>query len=397
MPNPRTLAILLFSVGGCSSSAGPSGPSAAELQAFTRVSNVLLVPVDVGGTTGLLGVDTGDPFVLLNPTTFPKAPAVGAVGTLSVESDDLTNVQVITSSLSPTSPDPAITLGGLLGCTVLCSSVVTFDYRDALFTFGDTSSASGLLAPTQVAFSLEGGSTMQLGGVQLTVPTSRIVVSVAIEGATHRMIVDTGASAVTVDQSVFAALTSDGRVQRSGGMLESTSGASTASVTRAKTISVGGVQAQAVVVAYDPSFDSNLAAISTDAGETIEGSLGGTFLENFNLTIDYPNRALHFAPYADNSFIIDPAEALGFVVETMGNGVNVAAVVPGTDAAAKGVQVGDAVLAIEGQTLASLTVSQLGVLMGGKVGSTKAVQFGAAQTLANQTVSIKVDEFLPLP
>jgi hypothetical protein len=390
---------------GCSSSSpsqGTSGPplaSAADIEALSRVTNLLFVPVDVGGTTGLMFVDTGDPFLLLNPATFPHAPTpVGNVSTVSVESTDLSNVQVLTSSQLPNSPDPSVSIGGLLGCTVICGSVVSFNYRDVVFTIGNPVTPSGLMPATTFGFSFKGGETLQSCGTNVTVPRSRVVVSVEIEGSPHTMVVDTGASAVTVDASVYAALTADGRAQFTGGMVMTTSGSSAAAFTRAKSISVGGVEVDGVVVSHDPSFDTNLADVSMDAQETIEGSLGGTFLDNFYVTIDYPNSELHLARYADTSFIIDPAENLGFALElTSAGGFLVDKVFSGTDAATKGVSAGDTILAIDGVELASQTLSQAAILASGKVGTTKSVQFGAAAKLANKTVSIIVGNLLPLP
>jgi S1-C subfamily serine protease len=371
-------------------------PSAAEILAFTRVLNIIVVPADVAGTTALLGIDTGSPFVLLNPTTFPRAPAVGSVSSMSVDADTLQNVPVITSSISPTSPDPAVPLGGLLGCAFVCNSVVSFDYRAALFTIGNPVVPSGLSPETVVPFSFDGGGVVQSNGTAITEPRSRVVVSVDVEGTARTMVVDTGASDVIVTQAVFDALTSDGRPQLSGAKADTTLGVSSSSVTRAKTVAVGGAQAQGVLVAHDSSFDQNLAAISTDSGVTIDGSLGGSFLQSFYVTIDYPNRTLHLAPYADTSFISDGAEVVGVSLgPATGGAYPVAQVLPGTDAAAKGVTVGDTIVAVDGQSLASLTISEVLVLLGGKVGSTKAVQFGAAATLAHQTVPIKVDELLP--
>ncbi len=74
---------------------------------------------------GLVGVDTGNPFVLLNPMNFPEAPAVGSVSSVTVGSDTLQNVPVVTSDISPVGPDPSVPLGGLLGCAFICSSVVS--------------------------------------------------------------------------------------------------------------------------------------------------------------------------------------------------------------------------------------------------------------------------------
>ncbi len=127
-------------------------------------------------------------------------------------------------------------------------------------------------------FSFVGGGVVQSNGIQVTEPQSRVVVTVSIEGVSHTLIVDTGASDVFVNQAVYDALTSDGRAQLSGGSADTTLGTSTVSLTRAKTIAVGGASAQGVLVTHDSSFDMNLTAISSDAGETIEGSLGGSFL-----------------------------------------------------------------------------------------------------------------------
>jgi hypothetical protein len=400
MMSRRTLALLPFLVVcACSSSSSKQEalPSAADILAFTRVTNLLTVPVDVEGTTALLFVDTGSPIVLLSPTRFPQAPAIGSVSTLSVESDDVANLQVVTSSVVPPSPDPSVPVGGVLGCTVFCTSVMSFNYRDAIFTIGSPTPPSGLKPETVIGFSFKGGSTVQVGSTPVAIPRSRIVVSVDIEGTAHKMIVDSGATAVTVNQALFAEITEDGRAEVSGGSLTSTLGMSTTTLTRTKTLGIAGAQAERVVVAYDSSFDTNLSAVSTDAGETIEGSLGGTFLENFYVTVDYPNRKVHFAPYTDTSFILDPGATLGFALTLSGSTYSVAEVFSGTAAATKGVGVGDVIVAIDGQTLASLTLSKVAVLAGGKVGSTKSVQFGAAETLADKTLSFTMTDLLPLP
>ncbi|HEY5010595.1 MAG TPA: aspartyl protease family protein, partial [Acidimicrobiales bacterium] len=253
-----------------------------------------------------------------------------------------------------------------------------------------------LLPETKIPFALEGGGTNRLGGFTVTTPPSRIVVRVDVEGAPHAMIVDTGASLVTVDQALFASITKDGRPQLGGGMACTASGPSTTTAARVLTLSVAEATVHDVVVAHDTAFDETLARISKDAGQTIEGSLGGTFLDHFYVTIDYPAGELHLAPYADTSFAVDPAQRVGFDLEARpGGGYRVEDVVPGTDAASKGVHVGDEVLAIDGQKLAPLSATEATLLIFGKVGATKKVQFGAATKLDHMTVAIKVNEFLP--
>ena len=396
----RRLGSLLFLfVSGCSSSGstGKSLPTQAEIQAFTRASNIFVVPVDVDGTTALLGVDTGDPFVLLDPASFPPlSQPVGTASTVSVASQTFTDVPVITSSQSPSSGDSAVPFGGLFGCFILCSSVATFNYRDVMFTLGGPPTITDVLPEIQLPFALEGGGSTQDGNTTVTVPTSRVVVSVQIEQSTYRMIVDSGASEVVLDDAAFTALTSDGRAQLSAGGVETASGESSASYARAKTIALGAAQATGVLVAHDTSFDTNIATIATETGEDIRGSLGGSFLEHFNVTIDYPNRTLHLSEYADSSFIFDSAELLGFALTTgAADGYTIGRVFSGSDAEAKGVTAGDVVLAIDGVPLVGLSSSQIEIMLGGKVGSTHAVQFGAAQNVANRIVTIAVSELLP--
>ena len=88
---------------------------------------------------------------------------------------------------------------------------------------------------------------------------------------------------------------------------------------------------------------------------------------------------------------------VGATLTLSGSTYSVAEVFSGTAAATKGVGVGDVIVAIAGQTLASLTLSEVAVLAGGKVGSTKSEQFGAAETLADKTLSFTMTDLLPLP
>ena len=106
------------------------------------------------------------------------------------------------------------------------------------------------------------------------------------------MIVDSGASTVILSDAAYSAITADGRVMIDGGMTQTTSGTSDSSITRVASIVVGGAEVDNAVITHDTSFDSNLDEVSGDVGQTIDGSLGGTFLHNFFVTVDYPNEKL---------------------------------------------------------------------------------------------------------
>ncbi|MGH7329105.1 MAG: hypothetical protein ACREJX_12210, partial [Polyangiaceae bacterium] len=153
-------ALFLGSLLGCSSSDHNATPLATEAQqqAFIRVANIFVVPVTIDGGTGILGVDTGDPFLLLNPATFPQEPAVGTVASVDLVGQHLSNLPVITSSASPASSDAAVVLGGLVGCPILCNTVANFNYRDFVFTLGGAPAVDGLSPEIQLDFALEGGN-----------------------------------------------------------------------------------------------------------------------------------------------------------------------------------------------------------------------------------------------
>jgi C-terminal processing protease CtpA/Prc len=73
----------------------------------------------------------------------------------------------------------------------------------------------------------------------------------------------------------------------------------------------------------------------------------------------------------------------------------VTSVFAGTDAEAKGVSIGDSIVAVDDQALAQLGPVAAHALLSGPVGSQKMVQFGSAATLSNQTVALLVEDLLP--
>ena len=75
--SPLALASLL----ACSSSnqgAPGSAEPTPETQAFSYLTNLIPVDVTAGGTKGPGFVDTGNPFVLLDPGVFSAASGLGA-------------------------------------------------------------------------------------------------------------------------------------------------------------------------------------------------------------------------------------------------------------------------------------------------------------------------------
>jgi hypothetical protein len=245
----------------------------------------------------------------------------------------------------------------------------------------------------------------------VSIPPTRIPVNVFFDGtdssAEHLCIVDTGATVVSLRSTVYAGLVSDGRAQLASGIAIMTiAGASNASVTRAKSITVGSATVTnppvMTIVSADPSNpDPLLDNISKEIHAQVDCLLGGSFLRNFLVTIDYPGGQLHLEPYATPP-IPDEFRRVGFTLgidATMTQFV-VASVYPGTDALSQGIAVNDVVVSIDGIDLLPLGfVETADQLLDGIPGTTKAITFGATKQAANagQTLAVRVDDLIPNP
>ncbi len=380
---------------------GPQG----EPIAATHSTDILIVDVSVDGVRGNAVVDTGSPIVALDPSAFAGATlpdGAGTVGSLALGPLAISHPPVVGANLI-TSPDPTVPIDGSLGCGILCAFVVSLDYRGATVTLGASAPPANVAQPGgSVAFSLQGGGTSSISGVPGSVdfPASRIVVSTTVEGHAYSFVVDTGSSLVLLRQSIFNALVADGRAQI-GGLTTATVGASsTSSVTRVRSLSVAGQEVDGLVASSDPSLESGLDSVATEIGGEVDGLVAGSFLRQFYVTVDYPGGALELRRYTEGGPTYDLFDRVGVDVAPASgaNPARVTTVYAGTSAAALGVSVGDAIVAIDGEPLAGLGSTAVDVAVSGPVGSTKTVEFGAASSasLSMKSVSIGVDDILPL-
>lgn len=381
-----------------------SGPEGEPLAA-TNVADVLVVPLGVDGTEGTAVVDTGSPIVALDPSAFGATTlpdGAGTVSTLTLGALTFARQYVVGANLL-SSPDPTVAIGGSLGCDILCAFALSLDYRGSTVTLGASRPPSGVASPgASLPFTLGGGGTVGLTGVPGSVdfPASRIVVLATIEGQARTMVVDTGNSFVTLRSTIWSGLVADGRGEITGVGTASQSQESSSGVARLRSVVVGGEEVTGLVGSSDPAIDATLDGVAAEIGASIDGLVGGSFLRQFYVTVDYPARVLHLRRYTVGGPTFDTFDRLGFAVAPAkaGGPSTVAAVLGGTDAARQGVAVGDVVVSVDGHPLAPLGETAIGVLVSGVVGSTKAVTFGAAKSasLSGQTVSIAVDDLLPL-
>jgi hypothetical protein len=387
------------------------------------LSNIVLVDASINGSGGnVVLIDSGSPVVLVDgdPGVFPG---------LTLPDSQLVNVdfslldqsaaavvtidQIPAFQLTSAMMDTLGGFAGILGGNIMRQFSVQLDYAAPLmagFCLGCTSAPrDDVESPgAQIAFSIQGGGTtkVELGATTdsttVTLPATRIPLTVTLDGTAHAFMLDTGASEVSIRGSVYQDLVSDNRAQLAGGFEVTTvDGPSTAQITRARTLSIGGETVLDPPVMTIPG-DSLLDSLSSELGYTLDGLLGGSFLRNFLVTIDYPKGQLHLQRYTSPP-IPDEFRRVGFEItlNERGTAFVVDRVYPGTDAASKGIIVGDVVTDIEEVHLDPVADQfTADTMLDGTPGQRKNITFGASTgnpALANYPGYVLVEDLIPNP
>jgi hypothetical protein len=221
--------------------------------------------------------------------------------------------------------------------------------------------------------------------VFVTLPPTRITVTANVEGTNHLMLLDTGATNSIVRQSVFDGIAADGRKVLDE-QASTVMGAQSVKLMRAKSIKAGDADVQGSILG---SLDNMVFdELGVEVGQTVDGLLGGAWLREFVVSVDYAGDQLTLRRYPDRAHIHDELIRLGFALTQSGGQYNVGMVFAGSDAEAKGLTASTHVVSIDGQTLAGLIPSQADALLLGTAGTTKSVQ------TATSTLTIKVEDLL---
>jgi hypothetical protein len=359
-------------------------------------------------------VDSGSPVVLVDPSFFglpaPTADQVQANADLGLvrDGDVVVTVQQIPIVQVSSAMMDDLGVAGILGGNVLRQFSVQLDYAAPMghgFCLGCTAAPRDDVAPTDAAipFELRGSLNGQLTQLPsqpwVTAPATRVPITVTIEGTDYPFILDTGASEVSVLGSVFDTLTADGRAKLTQFPITTAGGDTQASVTRTRSISVGGQVIGDVPVLTAPETDNLLGGISQEIGSEVDGLLGGSFLRNFLVTIDYPAGQLHLQPYNAQPWS-DEFKRVGIELaqtRSASHSYAVGLVYPGTDAAAKGIAFGNQVLSINGASLDGLDPITADQLLNGTVGTSKLLVLIPSGGATPVTVQVLVDDLIPSP
>jgi hypothetical protein len=375
----------------------PGMPSPARTGA-----NLIFAEVDVDGNDGpFMLVDTGSPFTLIDAADFPSIdfPKRAEIKVdLTFGSFTVNDVPALQTSFLT---DGNFTIPAIVGGNMMREFSTQFDYRGMQLRIGEGGDPAGVESGGTLAFALEGGGVGTIDAARTMVvnfPSTRVAVTVDIEGTSHPMVLDSGASEVTLRQELFDSLVADGRAQVSGFALSTASGPMAGRVTRARAITVGD---QTVVGPAILSLGSDelLDSLAHEVGHPVDGLLGGSFLREFLVTIDYPRRSLRLQRYVPPSPVPDEFRRVGIELAPSASGFAIAKVYQGSDAAAKQLAVRDVIVSIDGQNLAGMNGIEADLLLDGEVGTTKQLGLGATADagIANTIIPVRVDDLLPVP
>jgi hypothetical protein len=291
-----TATFLLFACGGGSS--GGVGTDGRVVQG-TIEHGVISVPVVLDSAPSMpFVVDTGSPLMLVDPNRFPTLnlpTGISQASTVDIGAIHLTDVTIVAASpcgmMVCTGTQPA----GLLGGDVLVGFALTLDYKKPAVGFGVSTNPTGIGAPVMTPFDLAGGGTVTApgGDASLTQPATRIAVSVTIEGTVHPFVLDTGSSPVVLRPEIYQQITSDGRPQTTVS-ISTVTGTQMQPATTLNSVALAGATESNIEAVSSPV---DLDLLSVEVGHTIDGLLGGAYLQHFVVQIDYPAQQITLWPY----------------------------------------------------------------------------------------------------
>jgi hypothetical protein len=409
MERRLALAIWLFAAAcgqGLDFVGDPSQPISGSIN-----GNVMYVQVQVNGTAPRpVAIDTGAPVTLLDPTAFADAGVTSGHGTArAVELGGITLRNLTVEGLSPCGMMTCAggVLDGLIGGNVLSSFSPSIDYRGQRFALLPLADLPGV-DPTGVVapFHLEGGGAGQLAGESEVIrfPATRVSLDVQIEGKTHPVVVDTGASMVVLRSGLFADLTADGRGKVSVSPL-TVMGVASGSATRLRSLTIGSSGAAKEIDGV-PALsigDSLLDSLQAEVGHPVDALIGGTFLRNFVINIDYGSGRLTLRPYTTPDPLEDEFRRVGLTLTSGADGhYYTGSAFPGTDAA-NNPQIpqcffGSQVTTIAGQAPNGLQALAADRLLRGQIGDTRQIDVVShCDGKTPLSFTFKVEDLLPLP
>jgi len=318
-------------------------------------------------------VDTGSPLTILASRSFPALPTGRALLTLGAFGLTFPDYPGTVMSIFndggacvDTRPD------GLVGGDLLGAFRLGLDYqgRRAMLFAGegvDPAVAPAVDQEQRVPLQVMGGGWIQAGEDLISVPATRVVVdNVLLEGRPARAVVDTGASITLLSKELLQALGQTGRPRLCCAEVALPNGFTKATLYRLKELRIGALSVKNLPVMV-LNQEVIFSAASEEVGRKVDLLLGGSFLRQFAVRLDYSGGELGLSRYLKQSHI-DPDEFVGpgfsFCSSAKNPGeVVVLDVYEGSDAQAKGVRPGDLLRAVNGVAISHKSLAEVYTVM----------------------------------
>jgi hypothetical protein len=402
---PKCRAALLAVLAACGDGGLQwEGTFGAPVSADIALSTPVIDAVVDDTLTGRFLVDTGAPYTILDTDSFPIEDGAHDIA-LDAFGVSFFDYDVVAYDALPF-PMGSTPLAGIIGGDLLRNFAFALDYQGArawLFDEWDGAPPADvdLAGAAAMDIELRGGGNYIVPGTcdggcgLIDIPATRIVVSAMFEGEPVLALVDTGATAVVLSDTLVDALGDAGRPRLDGVTVGTATGPRTAYFTRIGSLELGGsVSLGSVPSLVVPGWDL-FDAISSEVDADVQAIIGGSALRHFVTTIDYPSRELVLAEYADPSHI-DPREFVrpGFELVRSGERWVVSDVYDSSDAEAQGVRSGETVAELGGTPIGALEEAEvLQLLDGYAVGGL--VPVGLQRVAGLETVDVMMEDLLP--
>ena len=412
------LALLLapvLGIAGCDTTAGgPSEPREDTSDTTTTDAGpepdappvspwALPVPLSiVGGLPVFMGSVDGGPempflFDTLAQIVFLDEDIVGDVlyheADLLLGDDPVGTLQVKGRSMLPDEVYLGMDLAGLVGQAYLWERFLVLDYPGGLLY--------QLPEPVDVAASPPPGCEgLPHWTVDVQLQNAFPVVRPVLGDAGVPLLADTSSPMTTLTRSTFDAL-DDGTLPRVAGYLwTSKYGAEDAFLTRIPSLRFGALTVTDLEAVVIPD-DHHLVTILGPSGVDVVGWLGAGFWERFALGID-PGEGTEESPQvyhlwgdgADPAHFAGHWDKVGVELAWRDDAVVVEMVYLGTDAATRGVLVGDGLTAIDGAATAGMPLEDVRALLRGAPGDTVVLTLLHADG-ATEDLAVLIEEILP--
>ncbi len=324
----------------------------------------VLVPVKLNELEPLsFLLDTGSDRMLVSKNLSAEIES-GTVDQFVFAGRTYEDVPCKTHDLAAASALLGVEVGGILGYELLKRAVVGIDYRRQvvyhLDDWGDEADFGPEVAGpfSALAFDLN--------------PAKIIVISARFEDMDEEVdvILDTGTSSTVISQSLVDALGAedDGRTVLRGSKSVSPLGEMDTPIIRLRSLGIGDRESVHTWATIHP--DSYFALIGRVIGVEVEAIVGGGFLREFLVGIDYEAATLYLAPYTTLDHIEDEFQMVGIEVIAGDAGFEVYTVFEESDAEAQGIAVGDLLLELDGAPAVDMTPAEVVETLRGEVGTT---------------------------